>query len=209
MKKEEIVRKGYDQIAPHFSVFRSQFSNEQELDYLCGLIPENSKILDIGCGNGVPVARYFVRKRYNVIGVDISEKMLELARKNVPKAKFYQYDMNDLDFEDASFHAITALYSLFHVPKEKHLTILKNFHRMLKPKGILFFCVGTLEGDDLSTFLGEIEMFWSNYSPEKTKELVKTAGFRLLSGEILDRGDELQFWVFAQKQYVHPNNVSE
>ena len=200
MKKEEIVRTGYDQIAPHFSVFRSQFSNEQELDHLSSLIPEKSKILDVGCGNGIPVARYFIRKGYSVIGVDISEKMLELARKNVPEAEFYQYDMNNLDFKDSSFNAITALYSLFHVPKEKHLAIFQNFYRMLKPRGILFFCVGHQEGDDLSTFLGNIEMFWSNYSPEKTKQLVKDVGFELLFGEILDRGDELQFWVFAQKQ---------
>jgi len=204
MKKEEIVRKGYDQIAPHFGVFRSQFSNEQELDFLCSLLPEKAKILDVGCGNGIPVARYFVRKGYEVTGVDISEKMLELARKNVPQATYFNYDMNELDFEENSFNAITALYSLFHVPKEKHFKILQNFFRMLKPGGVLFFCVGHEPGDDLSTFLGEIEMFWSSYPTERTKELVKEAGFKLLFAEILDRGDELQFWVFGQK----PNQLS-
>jgi len=200
MKKEEIVRKGYNEIAPHFSVFRSQFSNEQELDFLCSLLPEKAKILDVGCGNGIPVVRYLIRKGYSVTGVDISEKMLELARTNVPEAEYYKYDMNDLDFEDSSFHGITALYSIFHVPKEKHFRIFQNFYRMLKPGGVAFFCVGHQEGDDLSTFLGDIEMFWSNNQPEKTIELVKAAGFNVIFEEVLDRGDELQFWVFAQKE---------
>ena len=199
MKKEEIVRKGYNEIAPHFSVFRSQFSNEQELDFLCSLLPENAKILDVGCGNGIPVVRYLIRKGYSITGVDISEQMLELARKNVPEAEYHRYDMNDLDFEDSSFHGITALYSIFHVPKEKHFKIFQNFYRMLKPGGVVFFCVGHEEGDDLSEFLGGIEMFWSNNQPEKTIELVKEAGFNVLFEEVLDRGDELQFWVFAQK----------
>ena len=199
MKKEEIVRKGYDQIAPHFSVFRSQFSNEQELEFLCSLLPEEAKILDVGCGNGIPVARYFVRKGYDVTGVDISENMLKLARENVPQAKFYQYDMNDLDFPDSSFNGITALYSIFHVPKEKHLSIFRNFYRMLKPGGIVFFCVGPKGGDSMETFLGEIDMFWSNYPPERTKKLVETAGFEILFNEVLDRGDELQYWVFGLK----------
>ncbi len=200
MKKEEIVRKGYDQIAPHFGVFRSQFSNEQELEFLSSLLPKKAKVLDVGCGTGIPIARYLVRKGYSVTGVDISDKMLELAKENVPEAEYFQYDMNDLDFEDSSFHGITALYSIFHVPKEKHLTIFQNFYRMLKSGGILFFCVGHQEGDDLSTFLGDIEMFWSNNSTDVTAELVKKAGFNVLFEEVLDRGDELQFWVFAQKE---------
>lgn len=200
MKKEELVRKGYNEIAPHFSVFRSQFSNEQELDFVCNLLPENANVLDVGCGNGIPVARYLVRKGYRVTGIDISEKMLELAKKNVPEADFYRYDMNELDFEDCSFHGIIALYSLFHVPKEKHFQIFRNFSKMLKSGGVLFFCVGHEGGDEQSTFLGEIEMFWSNYPPEKTIELVKEAGFYVIFQEVLNRGDELQFWVIALKK---------
>ena len=43
-------------------------------------------------------------------------------------------------------------------------------------------------------------MFWSNYPPEKTLSLVKEAGFKILFDEVLDRGDELQYWVFARKE---------
>ncbi len=199
MKKEDLVKKGYDKVAPYFKMFRNLFHNEQELKYLVELLPENAQVLDVGCGMGIPVARYLVQQGYSVTGVDISEKMLELAKQNVPEADFHLYDMNDLDFPDTSFNGITAIYSLFHVPKEKHFKIFQNFHRMLRTKGILFFCVGPEGGDDVSVFLDKAEMFWSNYPPEKTLSLIKSAGFEIIFDEILDRGDELQYWVFARK----------
>ena len=199
MKKEEIVRKGYDEIALKFKEFRNIFDNLQELEHLATLLPEKAKVLDVGCGIGIPVARFFVDYGFSVTGIDISERMVELAKQNVPKVEFFQYDMNELVFPDNAFHCITAVYSLFHVPREKHFSILKNFHRMLKQEGILFFCVGHLGGDDTDEFLGE-EMFWSNYPPERTLSLVKEAEFEILFDEVLDRGDELQYWVFARKK---------
>lgn len=199
MKKEEIVRKGYDEIAPKFKEFRNIFDNLQELEHLATLLPEKAKVLDVGCGIGIPVARFFVDYGFSVTGIDISERMVELAKQNVPKVEFFQYDMNELVFPDNAFHCITAVYSLFHVPREKHFSILKSFHRMLKQEGILFFCVGHLGGDDTDEFLGE-EMFWSNYPPERTLSLVKEAEFEILFDEVLDRGDELQYWVFARKK---------
>lgn len=194
-----MVRNGYNEIAPKFKEFRSIFDNLPELEYLITLLPKKAKVLDVGCGIGIPVTRFFVDHDFSVTGVDISEKMVELAKLNVPKAEFFQYDMNELDFPDNAFQCITAVYSLFHVPKEKHFSILKKFHRMLKQNGILFFCVGHLGGDYTNELLGE-EMFWSNYPPEKTLSLVKKAEFEIIFDEILDRGDELQYWVFAKKK---------
>lgn len=60
MKKEEVVRNGYDEIAPKFKGFRSIFDNLQELEYLITLLPKKAKILDVGCGIGIPVARFFI-----------------------------------------------------------------------------------------------------------------------------------------------------
>lgn len=198
MKKEDLVKEGYNKIAHKYTDTRTD-CNLPELKYLISLLPENAKILDVGCGSGIPVTRFFVENGCSVTGVDISEEMLELAKQNVPKAEFFQYDMNDLDFPENSFNCITAVYSLFHVPKEKHQTILEIFFQMLKPNGILFFCVGSKGGDWTDECLGS-EMFWSNYPPEKTLSLVKEAGFKILFDEVLDRGDELQYWVFARKE---------
>jgi methylase of polypeptide subunit release factors len=48
------------------------------------LIPENGKILDLGCGTGVPYAFFLGKKDFDVLGVDLSPEMVKVASRNVP-----------------------------------------------------------------------------------------------------------------------------
>ncbi len=82
------------------------------------LEPENGKLLDLGCGAGEPVARYFINNNWHVIGVDFSERMIELASKYAPKMETIRGDIRNVQFESNQFDAITAAYSLFHIPSE-------------------------------------------------------------------------------------------
>jgi len=134
-----------------------------------------------------------------VTGIDISDTMLEMARKNVPEAEFINKDMNNLDFNKNSFDGIISVYALFHVPKNNHPNIFKQFFKILKPGGILLFNTGTSESEGVSKFFGE-PMFWSNYDPKKTLEIVKSVGFSILFEGVLVRGGEFQYWIFAKKQ---------
>src|SRR6266498_631895 len=56
-------------------------------------------------------------ERFDVVGVDLSEEQLQLARAEVPGATFVQADFADLDFPAESFDAVAALYSFVHVPR--------------------------------------------------------------------------------------------
>ncbi len=199
MKKGNLVKKGYDEIGSNYMEYRDLFSNLPELEIVLKHLPEKGNVLDAGCGTGLPIAKFFVEKGFSVTGIDISETMIELAKVNVPEAKFFRSDMSKLDFPELSFDCITAIYSMFHVPKEKHSSVLENFYRMLKPAGILFFCLGTHSGDSYGDDFIGVEMFWSNYSPEKSLSLVKETGFLVLFDEILEKGDELHYWIIAQK----------
>ncbi len=199
MNKVEINKRGYNKIASKYNEERSIYNNSKELEYFLQLLPCNAKVLDVGCGAGVPVAQFLVANGCNVIGIDISANMLELAKKQVPEAKFIEQDMIQPIFPNESFDGIISLYAIFHVAKEEHLSLFQNFYRILKKRGILHFCLSTSanEGTD---FMYDAELFWSNYSPEKSISLVKQAGFKILSDEILNRGNEEQNWVFAQKK---------
>ena len=101
--KESIVRKGYDEIAEEYHVDRYRFDNGKELKEFVALLPKNAEVLDVGCGAGVPVAEFLVESGFEVTGIDFSENMLKLARKNVPKAVFIKKDTNKLDFAENSF----------------------------------------------------------------------------------------------------------
>jgi len=198
-EKEEIVRKGYDKIAEKYQADRHVFDNIKELEDLESLLPKNAKVLDVGCGAGVPVTKFLVDSGFDVTGVDFSESMLKLAGKNVPKAKFIKKDMTKLDFRDNSFDGLTAFYSIIHVPKEKHSSLFQSFHRILKPNGSMLVCMGPDEWDATEEYYGS-RMFWSHYSPEKSLQLVKDAGFQILFEKHLVKGREKHYWILARNK---------
>jgi ubiquinone/menaquinone biosynthesis C-methylase UbiE len=199
MEKEEIVRKGYDRIAEKYHTIRQAFDSKEELGEFASLLPKNAKVLDVGCGAGVPVAKFLAECRFDVTGIDFSKNVLKLASRNVPKARFVLKDMTKLDFEADSFDGLTAFYSIIHVPREKHFSLFQSFQRILKPKGIMLVCLGPDEWEATDKYYGS-EMFWSHYDPKKSLQLIKKAGFEIISDNILTRGGEKHCWILAKNK---------
>ena len=197
--KEGLVKKGYDKIAVEYQADRQTFDNMKELEELASLLPKGAKVLDAGCGAGVPTAKFLADSGFEVVGIDFSENMLKLARKNVPNATFIRKDMTKLDFADDSFDGLTALYSIIHVPREKHALLFESFHRILKPEGIMLVCMGPDEWEATTEYYGT-NMFWSHYSPEKSLQLAKDAGFQTIFDNILERGKERHYWILARNK---------
>ncbi len=152
-------------------------------------------------GAGIPVARFLVESGFSVVGIDFSEKMIRLARRNVPEATFVRKDMSQLDFADSSFDGLTAFYSIIHVPREKHSQLLRDFCRILKPDGIMLVTMGSdeWEATEIYSHYGT-EMFWSQYAPQKSLRLVKDAGFEVIFDKILVRGKERHYWILARNK---------
>jgi len=71
-------------------------------------------ILDLGCGMGVPVARTLAARGHAVTGIDTSQRMIDLARVNVPAAEFEVGDMRTF-VPACTFGAILAWDSFFHL----------------------------------------------------------------------------------------------
>ena len=199
MFETEMVKKSYNKIAASYYSHRDLNKFNGELDKFVDLLPKNGHVLDVGCGAGIPTGKYLVGRDLKVTGIDISDTMLEMARKNVPEANFINKDMNNLDFNENSFDGIISVYALFHVPKKNHPNIFEQFFKILRSGGILLINTGTSESEGVSNFFGE-PMFWSNYDPKKTLEIVKSVGFSILFEGVLVRGGEFQYWIFAKKQ---------
>ena len=198
-ENEEIVMKGYDRIAEVYQAIRHNFDNTMELEEFVKLLPKNANVLDMGCGAGFPVTKFLVESGYGVTGVDISESMLKLAKRNVSKAKFIKGDMTRLDFKNNSFDGLTAIYSIIHVPRDKHLSLFQSFHRILKPNGVMLISMGPDRWEGTDEYFG-VKMFWSHYSSEKALQLVKDAGFQIISDKHLVRGGERHYWILARNQ---------
>lgn len=77
-----------------------------------------------------------IRRNYR-IGIDFSEKQIELARQNAPKAQFICKDMTKITFPDEFFYGILSYYSIIHVPRDEQYDLLSSFYRMLKVNGVI------------------------------------------------------------------------
>ena len=194
----KLVEQGYNKIAIDYYSHRNLNKFNGELERFVSLLSDKPHVLDVGCGAGIPTAKFLVKKGIKVTGIDLSTTMLDLARKNVPNAEFIKMDMNELKFSENTFDGIISVFALFHVPREKHFEIFKNFFKIMKPGGILLINIGISESEGISRFFG-VPMFWSNFSTKTTLNLVKEAGFSVISEAVLERGGEYQYWIFGQK----------
>lgn len=181
MDFKKTVKDGYNTIANRYLAERTRDSQDVRLlDELMERLPVNAKVLDAGCGAGVPISQ-ILSEHFQVTGVDFSEAQVELARKNVPAAEFLCEDMTKMDFPDETFDGITSYYAIIHIPREEHQALLANFHRMLKPGGLALLCLGAehLIDDIDENYLGT-RMYWSHYDADTYLNMLRDCGFEIL-----------------------------
>jgi ubiquinone/menaquinone biosynthesis C-methylase UbiE len=198
-----IVEEGYDRIAQLYHQRRIErfWTVAPDVEALAKRLPAGGAILDVGCGSGY-IASILENKGYRVTGIDISTKMLELAKMNAPHSTFLRMDMKKLDFPRESFDAVVCLYSIFHVPRRYHLGILKRFRRVLKPRGLLAIHMGWGEwsGIEENWLGGGAPMYWSHYGRGKNLALVRKAKFGIIVSKASRQKDGTHLFVLAQKR---------
>ncbi len=203
MKKDpkDIVREGYDKIASQYDEYRDLFNNETELNELMSLVKPGGHILDAGCGSGV-VARALVDNGFQVTGIDISQKMIDIAKHRIPEAEFIVGDMTALEFDNETFDGIVSTYAVFHIPRTRHFSLILNFRRILKEGGALLFSIGSKtpgtdgvwEWDEFQS----VPMYWSYHEPPKTVELLKSANFQIVFARNVGQAGETHFWMLVR-----------
>ena len=181
MDYKKTDREGYNHIAERYLAERTRDSQDVRLlDELMERLPASAKVLDAGCGAGVPISQ-MLSERFQLTGVDFSEAQIELARKNVPNGEFICQDMTDLDFAENTFDGIASYYAIIHIPREEHQSLLRNFQRMLKPGGFALLCLGAehLIDDIDENYLGT-RMYWSHYDAGTYLEMLRDCGFSIV-----------------------------
>lgn len=195
----DLVRQEYNKIADNYLAGRHKFKNDKCLEKLTSLLFPSSLVLDIGCGAGIPIDSYLIARGHKVIGIDISEKQVELARKFVPKGKFEVKDMANLKIGEYLVDAVVAFYAIFHTPRQAHQDILKKIYSFLKKDGYILITMGSSEWEgEEDNFFGGM-MYWSHFGPKINRELVKKAGFNIILDEIDTTGREKQQIILGQK----------
>lgn len=148
--------------------------------WLIGQLAKGARVLDAGCGTGVPTARQLQEAGLSVTGVDISEVMLALARENLPGTDLRQLDLTEIGPDLGSFDAAVAFFSLLMLPRADIPTALTCLRGVLVTGGLL--AVGMVEADvdDVPIdFLG-MPVRVTGYPRDELARVVETAGFEVL-----------------------------
>lgn len=109
-------------------------------DKFVSFLKTNSIVLDVGCGGGTKT-KYLIDKGLNIIGIDFSEKMIEIAKREVPKAEFRVLDLWDIENLKENFDGIFMQTVLLHFPKKEIKDILNRMVKKLKIGGYLYIAV--------------------------------------------------------------------
>ena len=139
--QRRVQRYGWDKSAAHYEAYwRRQLEPAQVRLRELARCQEGERVIDVACGTGLvsfPVAT-LVGSSGAVLGVDISERMIEIARKSaaergIDHARFERMDAEDLQVADSSFDVGICSLGLMYVPDPSKA--LQEVHRVLEPGG--------------------------------------------------------------------------
>jgi len=164
-------------------------------------LPHGSRILDVGCGNGLPATRELALS-HDVTGVDISEQQIARARSNVPAA-IIRGDVREVDLPAGAFDAIVALYLIDNIARDDYPTLFRRLGELLRPSGRLL--LSAEPGEDpwqQYTWLG-VPMFINTVPTEELVRLLDEAGLSVVSTEFesqLEGGRPIEYaWIIGER----------
>lgn len=153
-----------------------------ELPYLekaTALAPPPGKVLDLGCGSGEPLSRYFIEKGYHVTGIDAVNAMLDIARARFPEMTWQQADMRDLDLGD-SFNVLIAWDSFFHLKPADQRAMFGKFRQHTAPGGVLVFTSGLTLGEAVGGDLFGDKLYHASLDTEEYARLLDRHGYSVV-----------------------------
>lgn len=169
-RQRELVRRGYDAISLAYRSDDGQAASSSAEDVsryrgwaaeLAGLLPAGARVLDLGCGAGIPPTMELVAHGLQVIGVDFSAVQLRRARRLVPAASLVQADMTALHMRPASLDAVVSFYALIHVPLADQRALFPRIRAWLRLGGLFLAIVGARRWTGTERYLGA-DMFWDH-----------------------------------------------
>lgn len=181
-----LVRASYGRIGAAYLAARPRDGADVTLlPELVARVTPGGRVLDGGCGAGVPVADRLGEHGLEVVGLDVAAEQLALARRLVPHVTVAQGDLASLPFPAASFDGFVSFYAVIHIPRSEHRDVFREVRRVLRPDGVALLCLGArdlAEDRDLDSWLGA-PMYWSHFDAPTNLALLRDVGFDV----VLDR----------------------
>jgi SAM-dependent methyltransferase len=146
----------------------------------------NAEILDVGCGSGFK-AKYLSEHGLHVTGIDFSDALIEIAKREVPHADFFVMDMKEVRTIAKQFDGIFAQASLLHIPHDEIGEVIKSLISKLKENGYLYVAVKGTHPDGPNEEIKEendygyrYERFFSYFNLEELKAYYEDANLKIV-----------------------------
>ena len=200
----QIVADGYDAIGETFAEWRDRIVGDPRAEWrdeLLARLPSDARVLELGCGAGVPDTA-LLAARFRLTAVDVSPEQIRRASAAVPNAEFVCADFTELELEPRAYDAVAAFYSLNHVPRDLLAPLFARIAGWLVPGGLFLTALGTT---DLEDWTGEwlgAPTYFSSFPAETNTRLLEEAGFDLIRDELVTftepDGDVTFQWILGR-----------
>lgn len=146
------------------------------------------RVGDVGCGPG-HVTRFIAEQHPDVIGIDLSPRMVAIARERAPGLTFAVGSMLALPVGDEAWAGVVALYSMIHLTPLERVTACREFARVIRPGGWLLVAFHVDSADfsagqvsHLTTWFGErVQLDGYFLDPDDVMATVQSAGFAVMA----------------------------
>ena len=175
------VRRAWDEVAETYADRRDPDGSDAALidELLADLQAARTDaatptVLDVGCGDG---ARTLANLPAGRVGLDVSRRGLELARETVAGAPLVQGEMSALPFAADRFDGVTAYHAVFHVDRERHPDVYREFARVVRPGGRVLMTLPSGRFETVRRGWMGGKMFFSAPGRDRTLDQLRAAGF--------------------------------
>jgi len=181
-------RDSYNTIALSWDEARTSFVGREHAyleTFLAGLrVP--SRILDLGCGTGRPIAEYILDRGHDLTGVDQAVQLLDLARSRLPRGTWIESSIEDFD-SGGQFDGVVCWDALFHVERTSHEPLLARIAKMLRVDGRFMLTVGGSDHPAFTDTMFGATFFYDSHPPDKVLAILRGLGFEVLVAEFMNR----------------------
>jgi len=201
------VRDAYNIIADKYE---SALSDYEIYNYSCFFQSFDGKYaLDLGCGQGRIAEYCFEMKSLNVLGCDISKKMLGIAKKRNSHPKEVAFILSDMQEVSSTivFDAAIASFSLIHLTYSQAANTLLNLRKLLKDGGSLFISLlsGEFSGYVTDPLNVSVKIFVKQYTIDEITSLLISCGYSVTTINFGEDNDVAALskdamFVFARKE---------
>jgi SAM-dependent methyltransferase len=201
---KSITKQAFDEMADDYirrdqEVIDETFEVKTTLERFILLLSPKGNILDIGSGGGRD-SRFLFDRGFSVTAMDLSEKMMEGAKKIQPAIDYKVMDFENLDFPADEFDGVWANASLHHIPKSNLSPVLKKIRDILKENGVFAIIIkhGNRDGiRENEKFGRNVKRYFAYYETEELEFLLERAGFAIIDSSVTTGGEWLN--IFARK----------